>query len=69
MHQYILMLLTKYNHSHAYVNPALGALKFLMINIFQLKAMTFDIPRCKEEQKLLVIMSRSDVIAVLELHG
>jgi len=33
MHQCILMLLTKYNHSHAYVNQALGALKLPTIGI------------------------------------
>lgn len=64
--EYTLMLLSTNNCSHAYVNQALSALKFLMLNVLKNEREVFDIPRCKKEQKLPEIMSRSEVALVLD---
>jgi|LSQX01.2.fsa_nt_gb site-specific recombinase XerD len=63
--EYIIMLLSNSNCSHAYVNQVLSALKFLMLNVIKSNNVVFDIPRCKKEQKLPEIMSRSEVGLVL----
>ena len=63
--EYTITLLSSNNCSHAYVNQALSALKFLMLNVMKNERRVFDIPRCKKEQKLPEIMSRSEVALVL----
>lgn len=62
--EYTITLLST-DCSHAYVNQALSALKFLMLNVIKNGCGGFDIPRCKREQKLPEIMSRSEVASVL----
>lgn len=63
--RYLLELLSRHNLSHAYVNQAASALKFMAANIFKNNALIPDIPRCKKEYKLPEIMSRSEVTLIL----
>lgn len=62
---YILMLLTEQSCSHAYVNQALCAIKFLMRNVLKNKTVSLEIPHCKKEKKLPEIMSRDEVASLL----
>lgn len=62
--KYLLYLLEEKNNSHAYVNQALSAIKFLVSNILKRKEIVYDYARPKKEQKLPDVLSQEEIICL-----
>ncbi|MCT4618340.1 MAG: tyrosine-type recombinase/integrase [Marinisporobacter sp.] len=63
--KYMYALLYEDNTSHAYVNQALSAIKFLYKYILHKGNILYEIPRPKKEKKLPNILSETEVIGIL----
>lgn len=63
--EYLLFLLDVQNRSHAFVNQAVSAIKFLAENILRRKELVTAIPRPKKEVKLPDILSQQEVASIL----
>jgi site-specific recombinase XerD len=54
-------------YSHAYVNQALSAIKFLFSHVLNKEKILYEIPRPKKEKKLPNILSQDEVLAILDV--
>ena len=66
--QYVYDLLEK-GASHSYVNQCVSALKFLYNKVLKYPFPVENLPRPKKERKLPNIMSREEVIRILDAFG
>lgn len=63
---YLLHLLEKQEASHAYLNQCISALKFLYERVLKQPSPIVNLPRPKGERKLPEILSRQEVLRLLE---
>lgn len=63
---YLLDLLEKQKSSHAYVNQCISAMKFLYEKVLKQPSPVVNLPRPKRERKLPDILSRQEVLRLLE---
>ncbi|MCL0080226.1 tyrosine-type recombinase/integrase [Dehalococcoidia bacterium] len=66
MRAYLLHLLQKQQASHTYVNQCISALKFLYEKALKEPSPMVNLPRPKRERKLPDILSRQEVLRLLE---
>lgn len=67
MRQYLLHLLEEQSASRSYVNQALFALKFLYIDVLRRSDKNMEISRPKRERKLPEVLSKREVVQLLEV--
>lgn len=63
---YILTQLENENKSHAYVNQTISAIKFLYKYVLKLSVPSVEIPRPKREEKLPNVLSKEEVLKILQ---
>lgn len=64
---YLLHLLEKQEASHAYLNQCISTLKFLYERVLKQPSLIVNLPRPKRERKLPEILSRQEVLRLLEV--
>jgi len=63
--QYLLHLLEEVHTSHAYLNQAISAIKFLFEQVLHQPAFVGELPRPRRERKLPAVLSRQEVVRIL----
>lgn len=63
--KYILSFINDKNCSHAYINQAISAIKFLYHHVYKKSDFMLDFPRMKKEKKLPNVLNQKEVVKIL----
>lgn len=66
LRSYVVQLLAEGGVSHSYANQCISALKLFYAHVLERPAEDLRLPRPKEERKLPVVLSRTEVRAILD---
>jgi len=66
INNYILFLLDIREVSHSFVNQAVSAIKFMMLEVLNKPSIAIGIPRPKKENKLPIILSQEEIFNILK---